>query len=270
MWTPHGVHMPYIGYTGELRRRFMYEELQSPIFNIREVSITQAIEYVTHVRALVGADCNKIDPALYWRMCAINEISELAMHYSWEVWKKSPEGVDYISARQEAVDVIAFLIAAVNTQGMSNLNYINSKMITYWDQHLPQFKIDGCHLMVLGEAPEAKFHECGYRIIKYIQSRELAEYGYNSTQFMDVITILCQLTHMNKDTLIAHMIGKLTLVACRLENGIYHRDWNKVSETGVTETEFLFTLIRAWQSDETNTINQLIKDICDHSSVFRY
>ena len=249
----------------------MLNLLQHDRFECRELSIEELSDYVVDVRRRVGAACSKLNPKIYWKMCAINEISELAMHYSWEVWKPSEE-IDYVSAQQEAIDVVVFTIAAL-TSNYTRIElhpFEHKKFIHFWGENKMYFHVNCGELTHLPEAPEERFPECGYRLIQYIQSPDLDTYGLGGARFIDIITILCQLTKMDEPTFIATLVAKITLVSCRLDNGTYHSDWNKVTQDGRTEVSVLHHIIKHWVDTPEQTINQLISTVVETASIFRY
>lgn len=238
------------------------------IFKERAVTLTLLTHFVREVRKRVGAHCKDMDPMLYWRQCAIHEISEFAEHYSWEVWKKD-KGIDYIHARQEAVDVLVFLIAALRDRH-EVITYQNDEKIDFFNPSCSVFHIKGCQCITLSGDVPTRVTKSVWMIIKNIQSEDLELYGQNSIPFIDIVTLLCQLTEMDRELFCATVVAKLSLIYCRLENGSYHEDWNKVTQDGTTETMFLHHIIQDHMGDETSTLEDIMRHVYDRSAKFRY
>lgn len=200
-----------------------------------------------HLTCLVHESVNANDPVehtgTYWRMCAIQELFELAEEIPWQHWKPS-KTVDFTKARLETIDILIFLIYSATID----------KSPSYFSNG-----ITDCGYIGTGNYDEMTYTDID-KLIRSIYTLP-TKFKCDNDVFVAIANTLCKCTLMDKDMFFKMYLSKLALVSCRYVNGSYRKTWNKVSILNETEAEVIEgTLASTKGLDYYTIIDSLVTD----------
>ena len=214
----------------------------------RELPLYDLFCRVSYIKKAVSKEPEGVVPHLYWKGCALLELSELLQEFPVEIWKED-HTLNTVHIKFEVVDVVCHLISSllVDTNKSIDWSVLNNYIVRI-------------------EHPVTTYSENrGLGINTYVAlSAIIVNKGFSYKDMNYVITTLCELSNIDHATFSSAFIAKMALVFCRLKDGKYIEGWHKKTKLNSSQEDLMQEAIDMFELDTDATLDSLFTEIVEN------